>query len=61
MQNRKLFGLRKLQDGMIKFIKDNGGNAEKYPTPEIILRTDWDWVKQYFQGIITKDELRKKL
>ncbi len=52
---------RSLQDGMIKFIKDNGGNAEKYQTPDIILRTDFDAVKQFFQGVISKDELKKKL
>lgn len=50
---------RSLQDGMINFINANGGEALKYSTPEITLRTQYDLLIDYFEGRIEKAEWRR--
>ena len=50
-----------MQDGMISFIESNHGHAEKYQTSEIVLRTGWQWFKEYLEGKIDITELRTKL
>jgi hypothetical protein len=50
-----------LQDKMIQFITDNGGYAEKYPTPNYILRPQWEDVDLYLKHQISLDELKRRI
>ena len=52
---------RSIQDNFIKFIKDHGGNAVKYSTPDFQLRPNYDIIKKYLRKEISRDQLKQMM
>ena len=50
---------RSLQTNMVNFINTNGGKASV--AAEIVVRTPYETIKDYLNGTITFDELKKRL
>ncbi|WP_207422820.1 hypothetical protein [Desertivirga brevis] len=52
---------RNVQENMIKFINNSGGQASYYSQHEIISRPQWADVQEYIFGQITLEELKRRM